>query len=149
MQNGLDWTDRVPHSLHLNSAAGGLVMFFAKLAVPLLFAVPALLLGGSTPSSVTLSSSPNASVFGHVVTLSAAVTPTAASGNVTFYDGTTVLGTTKLTGGSAALTTILLASGSRSLKAYYAGDATFASSTSSALVQMVNAVPGGNFQGRQ
>ena len=112
----------------------------------LIFALPAVLMGGSTPSSISLNSSPNASVFGRVVTLSAAVTPAAASGNVTFYDGITVLGTTKLSGGSAALTTILLPSGSRSLKAYYAGDTTFASSTSSTVVQTVNAIPGGRFQ---
>ena len=42
--------------------------------------------------------------------------------SVTFYDGTTILGTATITGGSAALTTRgLMASGFRSLTAHYGG----------------------------
>jgi hypothetical protein len=94
-------------------------MLTSKLAVPLLFGLPAVLFGGSTPSSIVFSSSPSSSVLGRPVTLMASVAPATASGSVTYYDGTTVLGTAKLMGGQARLTTILLPSGSRSLRAYY------------------------------
>jgi len=46
-----------------------------RLAVPLLFSVPAFLIAASAPSSIALTSFPNASVFGSPVTLVAAVTP--------------------------------------------------------------------------
>jgi uncharacterized protein (TIGR03437 family) len=117
-----------------------------RLTVPLLFAVPAVLIAAGTPSSIALSSSPNVSVFGRPVTLIAVVAPPTANGSVTFYDGTAVLGTTRLLGGQAMLITTLLSSGSRSLKAFYGGDSNYAQSTSATLAQKVNAVPGGQFQ---
>jgi hypothetical protein len=89
----------------------GHVMLAVKLVVQLLFAAPAVLIG-STPSNIALSSVLNPSVFGRAVTLVASVTPTAAGGNVTFYEGTNVLGTSRLTGGQVTLTTILLPAGS-------------------------------------
>ena len=52
-----------------------------------LFSVGALAL---TPSSVTLTASPNPSSYGQAVTLTAAVTP-GATGKVTYYDGVTIL----------------------------------------------------------
>jgi uncharacterized protein (TIGR03437 family) len=115
-------------------------------AITLLFAVPAILVAATTPTTIALKSSPNPSVYGRPVTLTAAVTPPAATGSVTFYDGTAVLGTAKLTGGQAALTTILLPFGVRSLKAYYGGDANYAPGTSAMVSQTVNAAPGGGFQ---
>ncbi len=121
-------------------------MLAVKLAVPILFVFPAALIGGSTTSSVALSSSPNPSVLGRPVTLTAVVAPPTASGSVTFYDGTAVLGIATLTAGQATLTTILLPSGVGSLRAYYGGDANYALSTSATLVQTVNAVQGGDFQ---
>src|SRR5208337_4043616 len=78
---------------------------------------------GLTPSSVTLVSSANPSQLGQAVTLTATVSPSSATGLVTFYDGTTMLGTQPLISGQAELTTGLLASGARLLKAYYGGDA--------------------------
>ncbi len=111
-----------------------------------LFAVPAMLIAASAPSSITLASTPSTSIFGRPVLLVATVTPSTATGSVTFYDGVNVLGTAKLTGGQATLTTILLPAGSRSLRAYYGGDNNDAPSTSATLVQNVNAVPGGQFQ---
>src|SRR5579871_4863031 len=120
-------------------------LFAMKLSL-LLVALPSVLIAASAPSSVALSSAPNASVFGRPVTLVAVVAPSAASGSVTFYDASAVLGTTKLMSGQAVLTTTLLSTGSRSLKAYYGGDTNYAPSTSGTLVQTVNAVPGGGFQ---
>ena len=116
-----------------------------KFAVILLMVIPAVLIAGSTPATLALTSSPNPSVYGLPVSLMAAVSPPAATGKVTFYDGTAVLGTANLTAGSATLTTILLSSGSRSLRAYYGGDANYAPATSPLAAQTVNAAPGGGF----
>jgi uncharacterized repeat protein (TIGR01451 family) len=63
--------------------------------------------------------------------------PAGATGKVTFYDGTTVLGISTISGAQATLITTLLASGTRSLRAYYAGSATYAASTSASISQTV------------
>jgi len=55
-----------------------------------------------TASSVSLVPSANPSTLGQQVTLTAAVT-SGATGKVTFYDGTTVLGTSILSGSQDAL----------------------------------------------
>jgi hypothetical protein len=97
-------------------------------------------------TTTTLVSSANPSTFGLSLTLTATVSPSAATGSVTFYDGTTVLGTGTLAGGHAAISTILLpAGGTRSLKAYYLGNSTYGPSTSAIVPQTVNAAPEGNF----
>ena len=63
-------------------------------------------------------------------------TPT---GSVTFYDGTTILGTGSLRGsGTATFTTSSLAVGTHAITAVYGGDANFTTSTSSAVNQGVN-----------
>jgi hypothetical protein len=51
--------------------------------------------------------------------------------------GTTVLGTGALSGGSASFTTSTLKVGTTSVKAVYAGDSNFESSTSKAVKQVV------------
>ncbi len=55
-----------------------------------------------TSSTTTLGASPNPAVFGAAVTLTATVSPSAATGKVTFYDGVTVLGVATLSSGQAA-----------------------------------------------
>ena len=60
------------------------------------------------------------------------------TGTVTFDDGSTVLGTVALTNGTASFTTSSLAVGTHSIKAVYAGDTNFKSSTSAVLKQVVN-----------
>src|SRR5258708_2292542 len=94
----------------------------------------------SMPTVTILVSSPNPSVFGQAVTLTATVSPAAATGKVTFYDGVTTLGTGAISRGRATLTTTLLASGSRSLKALYGGDVTFAAGVSATVEQTVVAL---------
>jgi hypothetical protein len=89
-------------------------------------------------STVALISSANPSVFGAPVTLTATITPASATGSVQFLDGATVLGTAAVSGGSAALTTSSLGTGSHSIVAVYSGDAQYAGSTSAALSQTVN-----------
>jgi hypothetical protein len=75
----------------------------------------AALAQAQTLSSITLTPSPSPSSYGQAVTLTAAVT-TGATGKVTFYDGTTVLGTSTISASQAMLTSALLPSGSRSLR---------------------------------
>jgi hypothetical protein len=62
-------------------------------------------------------------------------TPT---GSVTFYDGSTILGTATLSSGTASLSLTTLAVGSHSITAVYGGDPNFKTSTSAALSQKVN-----------
>ncbi len=89
-------------------------------------------------TTTTVSSSANPSVFGQPVTFTAAVSPSSATGTVTFKDGTTTLGTGALSGGTATFTIGSLTATSHSITAVYGGDSAFSGSTSSALTQTVN-----------
>jgi hypothetical protein len=91
-----------------------------------------------TATTTTLASSKNPSNVGDNVTFTATVSPSAATGNVTFYDGATSLNTVALSGGSASLQTSSLSAGSHPIKAVYSGDSTYASSTSNTVTQTVN-----------
>src|SRR5271168_3717336 len=93
-----------------------------------------------TATTTNLTSSPNPANLGQVVTLTATVT-SGATGKVTFYDGTTILGVSAVSGGQASWSTVLLPSGAGSLRAYYQGDAGHAPSSSAVLAEMVNALP--------
>jgi len=77
-------------------------------------------------SSITkLTTTPNPSVFGSTVTLTATVSsvdPKSSSGQVTFRNGATVLGTSTVSGGAASLTTWTLPRGTLTLTANYKGD---------------------------
>lgn len=91
-----------------------------------------------TNTSTTLASSANPSTYGSSVTFTATVTPSAATGTVTFKDGSTTLGTGTLSGGKVTFSTSTLAAGSHSVTAAYGGNTNYNSSTSSALTQTVN-----------
>jgi hypothetical protein len=110
-------------------------------------------LSGSAPLSITvkpaptttsLSSSANPSVYGQAVTFTATVAPTTGTGTptgtVTFTDGSTTLGTSSLSGGKATFTTSTLSVGSHTIGAAYSGDSTFKASSAS-LTQTVNKAP--------
>ena len=85
-------------------------------------------------------------MYGKPLAMKATVNPASATGLVTFYDGTIVLGQATLNSGVAQLTTILLqVGGTRSLKAHYVGDATFAASTSASIAQTITAAPESGF----
>jgi hypothetical protein len=88
-------------------------------------------------TTTTLAISPIAGVTG--VTLAATVSPSSATGTVTFMDGATPVGTVDLTGGTATLTLSSLAVGTHALSAVYNGDANFTGSTSATLNQTVAA----------
>ncbi len=92
-------------------------------------------------STTTLISSQNPASFGQSVTFTATVAPQfsgTVTGNVKFYDGTTLLKSVAVSGGSAAYTTSKLKSGTHSITATYNGSTSFIGSTSAALTQTVN-----------
>lgn len=88
-------------------------------------------------TSTILTSSPNPSRLGKTVKLTAKVTPRTATGTVTFYDGTNVLGSAPLANGTATLSVSTFTTGAHSLTAVYAGDANNLGSTSEVLTQTV------------
>jgi hypothetical protein len=92
-----------------------------------------------TTTTTTVGSSQNPAFAGAPVTLTATVSPAAATGTMQFLDGATVLGTATIASGSASLTTSTLSQGSHSITAVYSGDATNTTSTSAALTQTINA----------
>jgi hypothetical protein len=91
-------------------------------------------------TTVTLASSANPSTYGSSVTLTAKVMPAAATGTVTFKDGSTTLGTGTISSGTATYSTAMLLTGPHSITAAYGGDTNDNSSTSSVLTQTVNKV---------
>ena len=106
----------------------------------------------AVPTITTVVSSKNPSTFGEPVTFTATVVtnpgtgttnaPSAApvGGSVTFKDGATPLGTVPINaGGVAAVTTSSLATGPHNITAQYGGAPGFVASTSTVLVQTVNA----------
>ena len=89
--------------------------------------------------SVSLTASPSPAGLGQPVTLTAAVTP-GATGLVTFFDGTTILGVGGVSGTQqATLTTVMLPAGVRSLRAYYGGDSTYLAASSVSVPETVAA----------
>jgi YVTN family beta-propeller protein len=95
--------------------------------------------GTLAPSATTLVSNPDPSAVAQSVTFTASVTPTSATGSVTFKDGTTTLGSGTLSSGVATFSISTLALGNHSITAVYGGDTNFAVSTSAIVVQAVGA----------
>ena len=96
-----------------------------------------------SPTSLALSSSLNPSTFGQNVTFAANLTASGSptpSGTVTFLDGATPLGpAVTLAGGTTAtFLSSALTVGTHSITAQYSGDTNYTSSTSSAVLQVVN-----------
>ncbi len=100
-------------------------------------------------SSVSLTSSLNPAVVEQNVTFTATVPAsiagTAPTGSVTFYDGTTLLGTAPLNGaGQATLTTAKMSGGMHNITAVYGGDTNYATSTSAIVAQGISDYVVGN-----
>ena len=95
-------------------------------------------------ATVQLTFSPDPAVAGQTVTLTAAVTPSIATGNITFNDGTSTIATVALSGGTASTSTSSLSVGSHALSASYSGDTNFpaAISQSGPGLTFTSAVPG-------
>ena len=96
------------------------------------------------PTKTSVSTSGSPSFVGQSVTFTATVTSTHGTipdGElVTFYDGTTALGSAALTSETAMFTTSSLSAKTHTIKATYAGDAAFVSSTG-LLGQVVDKYP--------
>ena len=76
------------------------------------------------PSAVSLNSSSNPVLLASAVTFTATVTstPDTPTGTVSFFDGTTLLGSAALSSGTASYTTASLAAATHSITAVYSGD---------------------------
>ncbi len=144
--DGVSWTTAIP-TFNLSGASG-------QVAIPGTFMmgfsgstggstnyheIRDLTVGGAVTSSTTLTSNINPSYVGQNVTFTATVSPSAATGTATFWDGSTNLGTGTLSGGVATFATSSLTVGTHPITAIYNGDATYASSTSNTVNQVVNA----------
>jgi hypothetical protein len=95
---------------------------------------------GQSPTTTTLTATPNPASLGQPVTLTALVIPAYSgtpTGTVTFYDGTATLTTVALNLGTAELILPTLTGGSHSLTASYSGDAVFLTSVSPAVIRVV------------
>ncbi len=93
-------------------------------------------------STTTVTSSANPATVGQSITFTALVKAVAPetgtpTGNVTFFDGTTMLKSLNLTNGSVTYTTSTLALGSHQITVDYGGDPNFAPSDSAVLTQAV------------
>ena len=102
-------------------------------------------LSGPPPSTTTVTSSPNPSTFGQQVTITATVGPAgppAPTGTVGFTsNGTAISGCTSVTlnSGTAQCVTSSLSVGTDRIVATYSGDSNYGGSSSSVLIQNVNA----------
>jgi uncharacterized protein (TIGR03437 family) len=76
--------------------------------------------------------------------LKATISPSSATGKITFYNGAAVLGTGQISAGAATLS-VNLSTGTRSLFSRYLGDSTYASSESPVVQQIVKSVAGFGF----
>jgi len=94
----------------------------------------------TAPTTTTVSSSGNPSIYGNSVTLTATVTGTGGTptGTVTFSNGSATLGTGVLSSGTATISTTSLTVGNHTITATYGGDANYLTSTGS-LTQTVQA----------
>jgi len=97
---------------------------------------------GQTPTTTTLSSSPNPSCLNEAVTLTATVDQIAVTGTVNFYDGITLLGSGTLSLGVASLSISTLTAGvHNNITATYLGVAPYNGGTSLAITHTVNSPP--------
>lgn len=88
-------------------------------------------------SATSLDLSLNPSTFGQSVTFTATVTPSTATGTVTFKDGSTTIVSGALSGGVASFSTSTLTAAVHTIKAVYSGDTNYLTSQD-ALAQTVN-----------
>ncbi len=99
----------------------------------------------TTVTTTAVSSSLNPAGSGDPVVLTATVTPAAATGYVTFYDGATSIGTQYLISGIASIIKEDFTIRDHSITAVYAGDSIVDGSTSNTLTQVVSGGTGTGF----
>ena len=94
---------------------------------------------GTASTTMSLTSTPSPSAYDATVTLAAAISPTVATGTVTFYDNGVILGSAQtITNGIATLSINKLDAGSHPFTATYSGDTYYNASTATTLSQVVN-----------
>jgi hypothetical protein len=89
---------------------------------------------GPTPTATNLTLSEYSGYYGDFVTLTATVSPAAATGQVDFYDNGSLVGHAVVSSGKAAYSQAFYTDGENSITAVYEGDTTYSSSTSSAQI---------------
>ena len=89
-------------------------------------------------TTTNLTSSANPSASGKSITFTASISPAGSTGTVTFYDGSTKLGTGNVVSGKASFIATTLTKGTHSISGVYAGDNNYNGSTSSVLSQKIN-----------
>jgi sugar lactone lactonase YvrE len=96
-----------------------------------------------TTTTTGLTAAPNPANAGASVTLSAKVSPAPTGsplGSISFTDGATLLSSVDIdSSGAASLATSSLSVGSHTITAVYSGNAAFATSTSTAVTEVINA----------
>jgi hypothetical protein len=90
-------------------------------------------------STTVLTVTPSPAAIGQQVTLRATVTPSTATGTVSFLEGGSRVGSGTLGNGTATFSTSTLSVGSHELTAVYSGDGNLNGSTSAAVTEIVNA----------
>lgn len=110
----------------------------ARILIILMLGTASSLCAAQIKTTTSISSSMTTSTYGQAVTFTAVVSPAPPNGEtVEFLRGKNVLGTGTLSDGTATFTTTTLAKGTDNIKAEYTGDGTYGSSTSTAVIQMV------------
>ena len=117
----------------LTASYAGNTQFQGGISNPLVVNVTAGL------TTTVLSASPNPAVIGTTVTFTATVSSLAGTptGSVSFYDGATLIGTGTLASGVATYSTNTLTGGSHNIVATYVATPSFATSTSSVVVEVI------------
>ncbi|MGB8261772.1 MAG: Ig-like domain-containing protein [Terracidiphilus sp.] len=92
---------------------------------------------GATATTTRLSASTTTPYTGATVTLTAAVSPSAATGKVIFYDGKTALSTVTLSAGKAMLSTAFKKAGTHQVSAVYQGSASYKTSSDTLTITAV------------
>jgi len=88
-------------------------------------------------ATLTVATSNPSSNYGDTLTFTATIS-SGATGSVTFYDGSTAIGSAPISGTTATLTISSLAAGSHTITAAWLGDANNPPAASSAIIQVVN-----------
>jgi sugar lactone lactonase YvrE len=75
------------------------------------------------PTSTSLTSDKTSTIYGQIINFTATVSPSTATGTVTFMDGSVLLGVVPLSAGQARLSIATLGAGTHNVTASYGGDA--------------------------
>jgi hypothetical protein len=98
-----------------------------------------------TSSNISLTSNGNPLSYGASVKLTATVSPSAATGIVTFYNGGIPIGSSALSSGVATFTTVLLSAGTDYVTARYEGNSTYLGSAAPPLLETIQDAVGVGF----